>query len=507
MKKIIGVLLASVFMLNNNFIVKASEQSLNVPIEVIDSENMIESNNLKVNDDLYELSELEIVDDANYKMTESLKKEKNTLFNEYDNFKVEKELNKMNTRGSNTDPNNAYLIETEVIYSDYIEVENQQKWYGMIVNDNAKLTAILENSSGLNSNMALFKLDEPTMTLNLVSYAINSNSAKKLDYVGEQGIYYLLVEGYSGVGKFNFAVFETNNIINEPNDNINQSIQIEENTPIKGTIDNMFDIDLYKASYNSPRILSVSIDNLDYEVYVSTDGQSFSNIGDKVVSLKAGTYYYLVESPSGKYDKNLEYELNVKTTKCLPIETNPIITHTKDYDLILQTNLDGFYSNTIITDDLYINGERIDFSYDFENVVDNSAGYAKTTMKLTETSDQFVALTDRHLSELNSVGYYEDILPTFVKFNTNWFGSKNLDKALILTLCNTDMYVRRTGRGAYSENYTFESPHTTLVIDTDTKKVVDVMYPNYYYLYGNQRFSYTKHPSEYSKQIKYWGRN
>lgn len=320
---------------------------------------MLESNNLQVNNDLYELSELEIVDNANYKMTESLKKEKNTLFNEYANFKVEKELNKMNTRGSNTDPNNAYLIETEVIYSDYIEVENQQKWHGMIVNDNAKLTAILENSSELNSNIALFKLDEPTMTLNLVSYAINSNSSKKLDYVGEQGIYYLLVEGYSGVGKFNFAVFETNNIINEPNDNINQSIQIEENTPIKGTIDNMFDIDLYKANYNSPRILSISIDNLDY----------------------------------------------------------------------------------------------------------------------------------------------------FVKFNTNWFGSKNLDKALILTLCNTDMYVRRTGRGAYSENYTFESPYTILVIDTDTKKVVDVMYPNYYYLYGNQRFYYTNHPSEYSELIKYWGRN
>lgn len=128
-------------------------------------------------------------------------------------------------------------------------------------------------------------------------------------------------------------------------------------------------------------------------------------------------------------------------------------------------------------------------------------------MKLTETSDQFVALTDSHLSLLNSVGYYEDVLPTFVKFNTNWFASKNLDNALILTLCNTDMSVKRTGRAAYNGNYSFESAHTTLVIDTDTKKVVDVIYPNYYYLYGNQRFYYTKYSNEYSEAIKNWGRN
>ncbi len=375
------------------------------------------------------------------------------------------------------------------------------------MNDNAKLTAILENSSELNSNMALFKLDQSNMTLNLVSYAINSDSFKKLDYVGEQGIYYLLVEGASGTGEFNFAVFETNNIINEPNDNINQAIQIQENTPIKGTIDNMFDVDLYKVSYNSPRILSLSLDNPDYQVYISPDGQSFFNIGDNGIAIEAGTYYYWVQSPNGKYDKNLEYQLNIKTTKCLSTKAYPIITYTKDYDLVLQTDLYGFYENTIITDDLYINGEKIDFSYGFENIVDNSAGYAKTTMKLTETPDQFVALTDSHLSLLNSVGYYEDVLPTFVKFNTNWFGSKNLDKALILTLCDTDMSVKRTGRGAYSGNYSFESAHATLVIDTDTKKVVDVIYPNYYYLYGNQRFYYTKYSNEYSEAIKNWGRN
>lgn len=375
------------------------------------------------------------------------------------------------------------------------------------MNDNAKLTAILENSSELNSNMALFKLDQSNMTLNLVSYAINSDSFKKLDYVGEQGIYYLLVEGASGTGEFNFAVFETNNIINEPNDNISQAIQIQENTPIKGTIDNMFDVDLYKVSYNSPRILSLSLDNPDYQVYISPDGQSFFNIGDNGIAIEAGTYYYWVQSPNGKYDKNLEYQLNIKTTKCLSTKAYPIITYTKDYDLVLQTDLYGFYENTIITDDLYINGEKIDFSYGFENIVDNSAGYAKTTMKLTETPDQFVALTDSHLSLLNSVGYYEDVLPTFVKFNTNWFGSKNLDKALILTLCDTDMSVKRTGRGAYSGNYSFESAHATLVIDTDTKKVVDVIYPNYYYLYGNQRFYYTKYSNEYSEAIKNWGRN
>ena len=506
MKKSISTLIALAFILNSNFMVNASEQIQNIPIEVIESVNTLENNNFKVNDELYKLSELEVVEDINHKFTESLK-ERSSLFNEFDNFKIEKELNKINTRGNNTDPNNAYLIKTEYVYSDYIEVENQQKWYGMIVNDNAKLTAILENSSGLNSNMALFKLDQSNMTLNLVSYAINSDSFKKLDYVGEQGIYYLLVEGASGTGEFNFAVFETNNIINEPNDNISQAIQIQENTPIKGTIDNMFDVDLYKVSYNSPRILSLSLDNPDYQVYISPDGQSFSNIGDKVVNLEAGTYYYLVESPTGKYDKNLEYELNIKTTKYMPFEKYPIVSRTTDFSSILQVNYDDFVNKNAYTDNLYLNGERIDFSYDFENIVDNSAGYAKTTMKLTETSDQFVALTDSHLSLLNSVGYYEDVLPTFVKFNTNWFGSKNLDKALILTLCNTDMSVKRTGRGAYSGNYSFESAHATLVIDTDTKKVVDVIYPNYYYLYGNQRFYYTKYSNEYSEAIKNWGRN
>lgn len=340
--------------MNSNFIVNASEQIQNIPIEVIESVNTLENNNFKVDDELYELSELEVVEDINHKFTESLK-EKSSLFNEFDNFKIEKELNKINTRGNNTDPNNAYLIKTEYVYSDYIEVENQQKWYGMIVNDNAKLTAILENSSELNSNMALFKLDQSNMTLNLVSYAINSDSFKKLDYVGEQGIYYLLVEGASGTGEFNFAVFETNNIINEPNDNINQAIQIQENTPIKGTIDNMFDVDLYKVSYNSPRILSLSLDNPDYQVYISLDGQSFSNIGDKGIDIEASTYYYWVESPTGKYDKNLEYELNIKTTKYMPFEKYPIVSRTTDFSSILQVNYDDFVNKNAYTDNLYLN--------------------------------------------------------------------------------------------------------------------------------------------------------
>ncbi len=56
MKKSICVLIASAFILNSNFIVNASEQIQNIPIEVIESVNTLENNNFKVDDELYELS-------------------------------------------------------------------------------------------------------------------------------------------------------------------------------------------------------------------------------------------------------------------------------------------------------------------------------------------------------------------------------------------------------------------------------------------------------------------
>ncbi|QAA33476.1 hypothetical protein [Clostridium manihotivorum] len=80
-----------------------------------------------------------------------------------------------------------------------------------------------------------------------------------------------------------------------------------------------------------------------------------------------------------------------------------------------------------------------------------------------------------------------------IKQISNFEGGGQRDKALSLTVFNTLVKFNRYAGGAYDgEQNNYEDKVAQLIIDIDTGKVIDVLYPNFYYLYGYRTYTITK---------------
>lgn len=388
---------------------------------------------------------------------------------------AENKIINKNSRSENTDPNNAYLLNINEATAGSITAEGQERWYGTVIDQKTKLTMILQLSANTDYDLYIYKLDENTMILNNVAASLNSSAGASeiIDYIADEGVYYFLVDGYSGTGQFELFLYgATKNISNEINDTVQTATSVSSTSfSMKDAIDNPLDYDYYKAVYNHDKYVVVNFTKpagTDYVLRVTQDGTNYYYLDEEKGNyLSAGTYYYLVYSPSGMYNEDKTYTLNITSTDC---EIGAVLLfHSKDMSMIFQKDSMENY---------YVNGNLISYDYYYENV----APFSTTTMKINSRSNSNIVLNDRHIYQIEEqLGFKDAVIPAFVQYHTTWSGSNSNRRSLILTVYNVDVSVKRTG----DTYYLWDGGVATVMVDVDTGEVFDMCWPNYYYSTGN----------------------
>lgn len=130
-----------------------------------------------------------------------------------------------------------------------ITANGQQRWYGTEINEKSKITV----GGSCYDRCCWFRfihfIDATTMTLNAVA-AGNSGGigvTEYIDYIADSGIYYFMINSYSGIGNYSVVAYSaTKNIANEPNDSMaTAKIVSSDKFTITDAIDNPFDIDFF----------------------------------------------------------------------------------------------------------------------------------------------------------------------------------------------------------------------------------------------------------------------
>ncbi len=170
--------------------VKLAEKSAKVPFNtsnpnILNGNKKLGKPEVKLNEDSLKNSKVKIESRANSK---------------YSLVRGKQPASDSNTT-INDSPNRAYTINTDNIYSDTMTSEGAERWYAFENSSNKKLTVIMQalNSTNVDYNLFLFKYNDKTNNLDLVSSSLYPGIAnEQLSAIGEEGIYFIGVNSVKG---------------------------------------------------------------------------------------------------------------------------------------------------------------------------------------------------------------------------------------------------------------------------------------------------------------------
>ncbi len=227
------------------------------------------------------------------------------------------------TGTTNTDPNNALFINSTyygVPLADTADAND--RWYFFENIGTNKLCSILNQDGEGDYNIYLYKLDDTT--LNLVDYSANVGGFEKINYIGDDGYYFLCISPYEAATtsyNYTFLVDVIENYDqNEVNDNYNEAISYTNTIKTTGTIDNAYDEDWFKLTVDSGHAGNYCISvktELDKQYALFLYDSNLSSLGNYLIdsnikgfNLSEGDYYFRILSYTGEFTNN-EYNFNV----------------------------------------------------------------------------------------------------------------------------------------------------------------------------------------------------
>lgn len=359
----------------------------------------------------------------------------------------------------NDNPNDAKAISLGTQVYDTVATELEQRWYAFSVAKATKFTATMVMDDTADFDLYVYKLNETDGTLELVGgSAIVGAGTQELSMLKlDEGIYFIGIEAATGNGSFLMYTYAGVNDGKEINDTTDLASSYVRNSRMTATIDSPFDYDYYKVVISKNDILEYTFDQptgCDYKVLVY-DGKNYYTINNGTYRLNTGTYYFIVMASSMNYSDDKYYGIKFQKYKLADDENAKYMWYTPDKAAIFQ--FDGSRTN------FYVNGNPIDFTYE-RTVKSNGNIY----FNLYKTKDQNVVLFQSEAMQVMQE------VPTFINVSAPFSGWNSYKNALVVGLFNTNWRVN-----SFSSNYDgLTSNCATVIIDSDTGKVVDVMTPN-----------------------------
>ncbi len=394
---------------------------------------------------------------------------------------IESKLGKTRS-ASNDNPNGAYYLPFNSPQSDNIDTEGENRWWGVISEETARIsTMMVAEDDTVDFDLYVYHLNEETSTLELVGYSIEDAGAYEIvDMVVDAGTYYIQIASHSGTGNFALVSYlSTQYIANEINDTIEYATDLPEKGTITDTIDSPIDLDVYKftlADTADKTFTLVCPSGCNYKMYIlkESTGTPHDVTSGAVYSLEADTYYLVVVSADGTYSNSLPYTLTVTHENYVAGPEDLL-----EYNgYVLQK---GGESGL----DYYINGKKIDFSYEYKYNVSVGDSYLNATMKMTTRSTSKVvetAFTDTNGED------HEGIM--FIKYKSS-FNDSSRNLALYIPINDVNYSYHRSASASMAPTSVHISQRVfaNVIVDVDTGKVIDLFSPNWYYESGDSHHS------------------
>lgn len=257
--------------------------------------------------------------------------------------------------GENTSANDARAIQTNSLVNDAITEEGQQRWYFFLA-EAGKLTLNLDftNSTSVDYDLYLYLYDDTSGTISLIDGTETSNHIEHFSKIVDTGIYFVLVNGYSGYDATNpytlGTVLSTSYDAQEVDDRFQDAYDIASlEFNVTGTIDNRFDADIQKYTVSKTGRMYISLTNNGstnniYAVDLLNENGvklAFLNQNTKyTIDIPQGTYYFKVYCSTFGGDYTSTYSLKGEVrTQAARAE----VTHAGDADQPIVDYVDGPY--------------------------------------------------------------------------------------------------------------------------------------------------------------------
>lgn len=396
----------------------------------------------------------------------------------------------------NTNPNNAYVISNDTVWSGNIINANEYRWYAFQVSETSKATAFLQMTENLDADMYLFKMNEETMGLDIIGGSAN-DGAGNYEYfsnVLDEGIYFLAVNGYESVGTYSFMFFlSSRDAEYEVNDNAQNATAISFGTSMTGVIDTPLDYDFFKITLSQPAIIKYSMSSSDgyqfsYMGCDSENGHLYNIAGNNgYVKALAGTYYFAVYSDdTSNYSATSTYTVSFSKIGNMSTDSTVYLKGISEAaGIIFESNENGTVS--------YVNGNLVNINYSYVQNLSNSAGGQYYNITINPNAGEQVV-------------YVEGYEPAAVYYHSSTKPAMHVSSrpALKLTYyCDNVFYrVNCWGTGAYSMN-TFRQDFNvvTVLVDPESGNLIDIVEFNYYYDFAPVGTNYITWTSPYTMTL------
>lgn len=224
----------------------------------------------------------------------------------------------------NTELDGARIVTVNSLEFDKIAEEGQARWY-LFYTGAGKLTLDLKtpNSEGVDYDVYLYQYDEEEGMINLIGGSEIANTAEEhFAMIVDEGIYFVLVNGYSGYDATNdyqlgLGYSDTYDAV-EIDDTITTSTVVSTPFNVTGTIDNAYDYDFIKFTLTQSGAITLSLsndgstDNIYRMDLYNSSGTAIGYLtqGQKGrATLAAGNYYICTRATTYGGDNTSTYTL------------------------------------------------------------------------------------------------------------------------------------------------------------------------------------------------------
>ncbi len=218
-----------------------------------------------------------------------------------------------------SDPGYVWNVDTNQTYSNAFDSSTTNHYYSFTISNSTKVTARNWNIPAASDfDIALYKWSTNTSSWNMVTLSqVIGASEEQLSYIAEPDDYLFEVAmtGAVDTSTYNFTITTQSTYDNQEADDNYWEARVQSNfEQVVGTIDNNYDKDFIQFTNTKTETVNYSIIGGDYtaELKSSNGSPAFTLSSNSLsrLSIPAGTWYWVISSPSHSVNPATNYTFN-----------------------------------------------------------------------------------------------------------------------------------------------------------------------------------------------------